>query len=314
MPSLALALLVACTRGKDAAGDSASTDTGTPYVPVTRTWETTITAGDYTLLDMDGEGMGVLHGYHMDGQFLGPTLVATLGDTLEITVHNQTPVAIGLHPHGVHYDKDNEGLDLLAEPGGEITYTWEANQGAGTYLYHSHELDGDGHEYQAESGVLGVIVIRDPAEEALYAPDHMINYIMMDTYQASTVPMEEPDTGGDTGGENPPAQVENRTMAVQEVRGEAWTADTLEDLTSHAALGESVRVNIVSFGSRFHTWHIHGYTWEDLATGETLDVIGLGPAESYHFYLPELDNPGMWMVHCHVDDHMDMMTTWLEVE
>lgn len=308
---LALSLLLACQADKNAdtsstIGDSA--DTGAPYVPTTRTWETTVTRGSYTLLDMNGEGMGLVNGFLMDGQYLGPTLVATVGDTLEITLHNDTEVPIGLHPHGVHYDKDNEGIDRVAEPGGDITYTWEATEGAGTFLCHSHELDLNEVEYQAQSGVLGVIVIRDPAENTRYSPDHMLNYIMTDTYQGATVPMEEPDTGGE------PQQVENRTMIVQEVRGESWQADTLEDLQSTAALGETIRVNLVDFGSRFHTWHIHGYTWEDLNTGQTLDVIGLGPAETYHLYLTELDNPGTWMVHCHVDDHMDMMMTWLTVE
>ena len=309
MPSAALLLLLACSRSK--APDETGQDTGTPYVPVTRRFETTITAGDYTLTDMHGEAVGTVHGYHMDGQFLGPTLVATAGDTVELTVHNQSTAPVGLHPHGVRYDKDSEGIDVLAPAGGDVTYTWEANQGPGTFFYHSHELDADDKEYQAESGLLGVLVIRDPAEDALYAPDHMINYVMMDTYQPNTTPLPSDDPG-DTGSQ--PQPIENRTMVVQEVRGDPWAADTLEDLTSHAALGDTVRVNIVSFGSRFHTWHIHGYTWRDLDSGETLDTVALGPAESTHLYLSELDNPGTWMVHCHVDDHMDMMMTWLVVE
>lgn len=309
MRALAFAVVLGCHR--ESSDKEASTDTGTPYQPVTRTWETTVTTGEYTLLDMDGLEMGVVHGFLMDGQFLGPTLVATVGDTLQITLHNQTEVAIGLHPHGVGYDADNEGISRVAEPGGDITYTWQASEGPGTFPYHSHELDAGQVEWQAQSGVVGVIVIRDPAEEAIYAPDRMLNYVMMDTYQSATTPMDVPDPE-DTGAE--PVTVENRTMVVQEVSGEAWSADTQEDLHASAALGETVRVNLIDFGSRFHTWHIHGYTWKDLSTGVTLDTIGLGPAESYHLYLTELDNPGSWMAHCHVDDHMDMMTTWLDVE
>ncbi len=289
---------------------------------VTREYEAIATYGDYDLKMDGGMSMGVVHGYHLNGQFLGPTLVADLGDTIEITLKNETNEAIGFHPHGVRYDKDNEGVGSLAPAGGEITYTWEAIEAAGTYLYHSHVLDDELIEYQGQSGVVGVIVIRDPAENALYAPDHMINYVMMNVYEGTTEIDEDAmdahggdDTGADTGEDHDFDPSEHlHTLVVQEVRGEAFTTDTMESLTSLANVGDSVRVNVVGFGHEFHTFHMHGYTWKDPWTDEVKDVEVIGPAISTYFHLPVLDNEGLWMVHCHVDDHFHMMSTYLLVQ
>ena len=69
-----------------------------------RRFHVTATYGDVEIVGMAGTGLGALHGYHVDGQFGLPTLVAELGDTVEITLQNDTFEAMGLHPHGVRYD------------------------------------------------------------------------------------------------------------------------------------------------------------------------------------------------------------------
>ena len=309
---LAILLAVACSDPSDTGGASSS--------GVVRSYETTVTRGSYDLRMHGGMVMGRVDGFLMDGQFLGPTLVADLGDTLEVTLVNETDVPVGLHPHGVRYDKANEGVTRLAEPGGSVTYSWEADQGTGTFLYHSHELDEQMREYQAEAGVLGVLVVLDPAEEIALGTDHMVNYAMTSTYEPwTTIDEDAMDTGaggsdtGDTGGAGD-ASGHNHTMVVQEVRGDPPVTDTMESLTTTAALHDAVRVNVVAFGEEFHTFHMHGYTWQDPGAGRTLDTIGLGPAETYAFHLPDLDNAGLWMVHCHVDSHLHMMTTYLLVQ
>ena len=42
---------------------------------------------------------------------LGPQLRAVVGDTLKIHFLNRTDRSLSMHPHGVLYDKDNEGAD-----------------------------------------------------------------------------------------------------------------------------------------------------------------------------------------------------------
>lgn len=297
------------------------------------THEVTITAtpGSYDLRMDGGMVMATLDGYHLNDQFLGPTLVGDLGDRFVVTLVNQTDAMMGLHPHGVHYDKENEGVMQTADPGGEITYTWDATQGPGTFPYHSHELDEELREYQGLAGVLGAIVIRDPEEERKFKPDLQLNYFMTNVYSPWTTfnpdAMESPapsDTdAADTDAADTDAHAEsdptthNHTMVVQEVRQDdqgTWNTVTQDLLTARAKVGQTVRVNLIGFGTDFHTFHTHGYAWHDLQTGELLDVKSIGPAETYHFYLPDMSNPGLWMVHCHVDAHLHMMTTYLLVE
>ena len=42
---------------------------------------------------------------------LGPQLRAVVGDTLKVHFLNKTDRPLSMHPHGVLYDKDNEGAD-----------------------------------------------------------------------------------------------------------------------------------------------------------------------------------------------------------
>ena len=68
--------------------------------------------------------------------------------------------------------------------------------------------------------------------------------------------------------------------------------------------GEKVRWYLLSLGNgiNFHTPHWHGNTV--LYNGNRTDVIALSPAQmAVVDMIP--DNPGMWMFHCHVDDHME---------
>ena len=68
--------------------------------------------------------------------------------------------------------------------------------------------------------------------------------------------------------------------------------------------GERVRWYLLALGDgfNFHTPHWHGNTI--LYNGNRTDVIALSPAQmAVADMIP--DNPGMWMYHCHVDDHME---------
>jgi FtsP/CotA-like multicopper oxidase with cupredoxin domain len=372
-----------------------------PEAPVRR-FHVTATYGSFDVVAMDGTGVGTLHGYFVDGQFGLPTLVVNLGDTIEITLQNDTFEAMGLHAHGVRYDEDNDGVTRVAAPGQSTTYTWSATEGVGNFLYHSHQMDAEMYEYQAEAGILGALVVLDPTEPL---PANMVTYLLMAAYEpwteaASGAPEqveEEPRSGAEAGGERssdarpesggaesssvdaPPGRLDaapacdsevvvtvtaeeeeepsalpnvvamaaggheavdtgsethggadtgghggtgggtmgehNHTMVVQSVSGNGWlNTETHESAVARAPLGESLRVNVVSFGSEFHTFTMHGYTWKDPGTGLTTDSVTIGPGTAYGFTLDELDNPGTWSVHCHVGSHNHQMSTWLVVE
>jgi hypothetical protein len=70
------------------------------------------------------------------------------------------------------------------------------------------------------------------------------------------------------------------------------------------AEGEHVRWHVMSMGTEIdiHTPHWHGATL--LENGRRLDTTEIFPASSRTLDMTP-DRPGMWMLHCHVNDHME---------
>ena len=68
--------------------------------------------------------------------------------------------------------------------------------------------------------------------------------------------------------------------------------------------GEHVRWYLLALGEFFslHTPHWHGNTV--LQDGKRTDVVALLPAQMVTVDMIP-DNPGIWMFHCHIDDHME---------
>jgi FtsP/CotA-like multicopper oxidase with cupredoxin domain len=73
---------------------------------------------------------------------LGPVIRAEVGDTIKVVFRNNCSFPASIHPHGVFYDKSNEGAlyndgtldraktDDSAAPGQEHTYTWKVPERA----------------------------------------------------------------------------------------------------------------------------------------------------------------------------------------
>jgi len=89
------------------------------------------------------------------------------------------------------------------------------------------------------------------------------------------------------------------------------------------AEGERVLLRLIHTGAIPHPIHTHGHSFQIVATDGnpvpelarwTKDTVLIGPAERYDLAVVA-DNPGVWMVHCHIEHHManGMMTTlWYE--
>ena len=67
--------------------------------------------------------------------------------------------------------------------------------------------------------------------------------------------------------------------------------------------GERVRWYVVTIGevSNVHTPHWHGNVV--LEGGNRTDVISINPAQMQTVDMIP-DDPGTWMYHCHIDEHM----------
>jgi len=69
-----------------------------------------------------------------------------------------------------------------------------------------------------------------------------------------------------------------------------------------AKVGQRVQWDVLTLGDDFHTFHVHGHRWVGPG-GIPQDTKTVGPAESFRVQWRE-DNPGTWLYHCHVEQHM----------
>lgn len=245
-----------------------------------------------------------------DRGILGPEIRAVVGDTIKVEFFNQTDRPLSIHPHGVQYTPENEGAQYLpyrgggdrVPPGYKFTYTWEADERSGpapgepssrVWLYHSHVMA----EEEIYAGLVGTIVITDPKHAREDAtPDDVDKAFTTLWLIFDENPADTPET-------------EREPNLKHSINGLFF--GNLTGLTMK--LGQRVRWYLVALGTEvdLHTPHWHGE--KILLEGRTYtDVVELLPASMKTGDMIA-DNPGVWLLHCHVGDHMiaGMYTTFL---
>ena len=254
---------------------------------------------------------------------LGPVLRGTVGDFLSITFLNRGGRPLSMHPHGVKYDKDSEGsyylpkpgLGAAVGPGAKFTYVWQLDEASGPlpgepsskgWLYHSH-VEGD---EEAEMGLVGFIAVTDPKRAR---PDgtpadidrEMAALFMFHDESGIGAAMREALEYG-TAGMNVPqltwTQVQEQTELGSRAAINGYIFGNLPGLDMNE--GERVRWYLFGLGSRedFHTAHWHGLRVIEDGRRRT-DSVELLPA-SMKVADMLADNPGSWLFHCHVAEHM----------
>ncbi|WP_057830006.1 multicopper oxidase domain-containing protein [Colwellia sp. TT2012] len=254
---------------------------------------------------------------------LGPLFRAEVGDTIKVVFKNNGTRPYTIHPHGVFYNKANEGsptndgtsgkdnLDDRVMPGQTYTYNWQVPETAGpgpadtssvVWVYHSHVNS----IRDSNTGLIGAIVITakgmakadgSPKDvdrefinlytvmnenESWFLADNIKNYL--------TAPASDDITADED-------FVEGNLMHM--INGYLFA--NLPGLTM--VEGEKVRWHLIALGTEvdLHTPHWHGHT--GLINGHRTDVVELLPASMKTLDMT-VNNPGIWMYHCHVNDHI----------
>ena len=225
---------------------------------------------------------------------LGPVIRAEVGDEVVVDFLNRSHRGHDMHPHGLRYDKINEGSLYLpvakggfVAPGARYTYHWFANEASGpgpgqpssiVWWYHAH-VDA---AIEINAGLLGPIIVTAKGKAN---PDGSPKDVDRE-FVASFMIFNE--LGGKPAG------------LFYAING--FIFGNLPGLTMKQ--GEKVRWYLLGMGNEIdlHTPHWHGETVTE--GGRNTDVIELLPGSMKTVDMIA-DNPGTWMFHCHVEDHME---------
>lgn len=257
---------------------------------------------------------------------LGPVIRGEVGDIIQVTFKNMTGFPATMHPHGVLYAKSSEGTpyndgtsgsdkaDDAVPPGGTHTYTWLVPERAGPgpmdgssvlWMYHSHTDEPK----DTNTGLVGPLIITRQGSANPDGSPKDINreFVTMFTNfdeNASHYLLDNVDrfTGR-------PVKVRARLLGdpdfaesniMASING--FVFGNLPGLTMQQ--GERVRWYLISIGTEvdLHTPHWHGQTV--LMLGARTDMVELLPGSMKTVDMAP-DNPGIWLYHCHVNDHIN---------
>lgn len=220
----------------------------------------------------------------------GPTIEAVEGDKVRIIVHNELPEATSMHWHGLEVPIAMDGVPGLTQdpipPGGMGVYEFELHQN-GTYFYHTHGA------MQEALGLVGLFIIH-PRSAWTPPVDRDFGLILQEWAIL------------------PGASITN-TMSMEfnvfTINGRS--APYITPMV--VRLGDRVRIRLVNFSViDHHPMHLHGLTFWITGTEagripETAWIprnnvlVGVAQAADIEFVA---NNPGDWMLHCHMFHHM----------
>ncbi len=232
---------------------------------------------------------------------LGPVIRAEVGDSVVVDFLNRSQRAYNIHPHGLRYDKDNEGAHYvtagrgsLIPPNGRFTYHWLADENSGpgpgqlssvVWWYHSH-TDG---LVGVNAGLMGPIIVTAKGKARLDGSPKDVDREFVTSFM-----IFDELAGQDAG-------------MFHAING--YVFGNLPGLVMKK--GDRVRWYVMGMGNEkdLHTPHWHGETVSDRF--KHMDVVEVLPASTLAVDMLA-DNPGVWMFHCHVADHMEagMMATY----
>ncbi|SFT65159.1 multicopper oxidase domain-containing protein [Arthrobacter sp. ov118] len=255
---------------------------------------------------------------------LGPVIRAVVGDTIEVVFKNNLDHPASVHAHGLFYDKGSEGApyddgtgpvdkdDDAVAPGAVHNYEYKVPDRAGpgpmdgtsvVWMYHSHK-DEVADDY---AGLVGPMVItKASAARPDGTPDDVDRefFVQFKVSDENASPYLQRNIDRFTG-EPATVKIEDEEFKesnlMHSVNGYVFGNLPLDSMTMHK--GERVRWYLMGMGTEvdLHTPHWHGNTVT--AVGMRTDVVSLLPGSMIVGDMVP-DDPGTWLFHCHVNDHI----------
>lgn len=253
---------------------------------------------------------------------LGPIIRAEIGDRVLIHFKNATRFPVSLHSNGLLYSKAHEGIpyedgtsgkdkaDDAIPPNGSYTYIYEVPENAApdendlssiVWPYYS----GTDNVRDTNSGLIGAIIVynRGSLDKNTGLPKkidrELINifqvidenislYLDENIQEFTTVPVDVDDEDFE------------ESNLMHGINGLLYS--NLKGLNMKQ--GDQVRWYVLGLGTEvdIHTPHWHGNTL--LESGRRFDTTEVFPATVKVLDMVP-DASGVWMYHCHVNDHLD---------
>jgi manganese oxidase len=228
-----------------------------------------------------------LWGYN--GSAPGPTIQITQGDRVRIILENHLPEPTSMHWHGFEIPMDMDGAPGSSQdpipPGGRFVYEFTLHQ-AGTFFYHSHMA------MQEMMGMIGAFIMHP--KEVFDPPVDKDFAIILQEF--AVLP------------NNPVPNSMNMEFNWLTLNGKSGPATT----PLIVRLNDRVRLRFINLGMDHHPVHVHGHTFvvtgteagrQPQSTWGPANTVLVGVAQSRDVEFVA-NNPGDWMIHCHLPHHM----------
>ena len=230
-----------------------------------------------------------VHLWGYNGSVPGPTIQVNQGDGVRIIVDNHLPEITSMHWHGFEIPHNMDGAPGTSQkpipPGGRFIYEFTLHQ-AGTFFYHSHMA------MQEMMGMIGAFIMhpRKPYQPRV-DKDFAIVMQEFSVLPNNLVPNS--------------MSMEFNWLTFNGKSGPATTPLIVR-------LNDRVRIRLINLGMDHHPIHLHGHTFVVTGTeGGRQPVTTWGPKNTVLVGVAEAcdiefvaNNPGDWMVHCHLPHHM----------
>uniref|UniRef100_A0A8B9H960 Ceruloplasmin n=1 Tax=Astyanax mexicanus TaxID=7994 RepID=A0A8B9H960_ASTMX len=264
--------------------------------------------------------------------YLGPLITAEEGDTVVVHLKNMASQPYSIHPHGMSYNKSNEGAlypdqtdsaekrDDAVAPGKAYSYIWplESSHAPGkddpnclTRVYHSHVTAPK----DIATGLIGPLIIckkgsldvhGEKSGDYLYAlmftvSDENLSWYLDDNIKTyCTVPAKVKKDDEDF--------IESNKM--HSING--YVFGNLPDLSM--CMGNKIHWHLFGIGNEVdvHSAFFHGQVLTNRR--HRTDTVSLFPATFANVQM-EADNPGQWLLSCQVNDHLEAgMQAFFEIK
>ncbi|XP_062069237.1 ceruloplasmin isoform X2 [Lepus europaeus] len=239
---------------------------------------------------------------------LGPQLHADVGDKVKIIFKNMATRPYSIHAHGVKTESSTVTPTL---PGETRTYIWQIPErsGAGTedlpcipWVYYS-TVDQVKDLY---SGLIGPLIVCRRHYIKVFNPikklEFSLLFLVFDENESWYL-----DDNIQTYSEHPEKVNKNNDEFIESNKMHAINGrlfGNLHGLTMH--VGDEVYWYLMGMGNEIdlHTVHFHGHSFRYKHRGiYSSDVFDVFPG-TYQTVEMFPETPGIWLLHCHVTDHI----------